>query len=234
MAMLNVDCVQWTRSEMAANVATDIPEGWIVNLGIGIPTQVAENMTGDREVIFHAENGILGYGPLFDDSQRSPWLINPSKCHVALRPGGAYLDHADSFALIRGGHLDLCVLGAFEVSANGDLANWMIGENDPAPGIGGAMDLASSTRRIWVVMEHTTRTGAPRLVRRCQYPLTAPSVVSRIYTDVAILDVIAGRFVARRLSPGMTLTKLQGMTGAPVVAAEDIKLEVLGQEWCSS
>ncbi len=202
------------RTQMAARVAQDIPEGWYVNLGIGIPTGVADQVPEGREVIFHSENGVLGMGPAPAPGTVDPWLINAGKQHVTLRPGGAYVHHADSFAMIRGGHLDLCVLGAFEVAENGDVANWATSENDTAPAVGGAMDLAAGAKRLWVVMEHTTREGRPRLVRRCSYPLTAPGAVARIYTNMAVLDVTPEGFAVRDLAPGVTFEALQACTDA--------------------
>jgi 3-oxoadipate CoA-transferase beta subunit len=205
-----------SRTQMAARVAADIPEGWIVNLGIGIPTLVADHVPPEREVIFHSENGVLGVGPAPAEEARDPWLINAGKQHVTLRPGGAYMHHADSFALIRGGHLDLCVLGAFEVAENGDIANWSTGANERAPAVGGAMDLAAGARRLWAVMEHTTKDGRPRLVRRCAYPLTAPGAVRRVYTSLAVIDVEPRGFVVREMIPGLTLEALAARTGAPL------------------
>src|SRR5579875_145662 len=202
------------RNEMAARVAADIPEGWYVNLGIGIPTLVADHVPLEREVIFHSENGVLGIGPAPARDAINPWLINAGKQHVTLRKGGAIVHHADSFAIIRSGHLDLCVLGAFEVAENGDMANWATSENDTAPAVGGAMDLAVGARRVWVVMEHTTKDGKPRLVRRCSYPLTALGVVSRVYTNLAVLDVTPAGFVVREMIPGLTLEALQARTEA--------------------
>ena len=163
-----------TRTQMAARLASDIPEGWYVNLGIGIPSLVADHVSQDREVIFHSENGILGMGPAPAADRIDPWLINAGKQNVTLRTGGAFFHHADSFAMIRGGHIDLSVMGAFEVAENGDLANWATSETETAPAVGGAMDLAAGAQRIWVVMEHTTKDGRSRLVKRCSYPLTAP------------------------------------------------------------
>jgi len=202
------------RTQMAARVAADIPEGWIVNLGIGIPTLVADHVPPDREVIFHSENGVIGVGPAPAEDARDPWLINAGKQHVTLRTGGAYVHHADSFALIRGGHLDLCVLGAFEVAENGDIANWSTGANERAPAVGGAMDLAAGAKRLWAVMEHTTKDGRPRLVGRCTYPLTALGAVRRVYTNLAVIDVEKRGFVVREMVPGMTLEALQARTGA--------------------
>jgi 3-oxoadipate CoA-transferase beta subunit len=205
-----------TRAEMAARLAADIPEGWIVNLGIGIPTLVADHVPQDREVIFHSENGVLGIGPAPAEAERDPWLINAGKQHVTLRAGGAYMHHADSFALIRGGHLDLAVLGAFEVSEGGDIANWSTGANDRAPAVGGAMDLAAGAQRLWVLIEHTTRDGRPRLVRRCIFPLTAVGAVGRVYTNLAVLGVAREGFVVRWMVPGLTAEALQARTEAPL------------------
>ena len=207
----------WTRTEMAARVAADMQEGWYVNLGIGIPTMVADHVPPGREVIFHSENGVLGMGPAPDKAAADPWLINAGKQHVTLVTGGAYVHHADSFAMIRGGHIDLCVLGAFEVAENGDVANWATSENDSAPAVGGAMDLAVGAKRLWVVMEHTTREGRPKLVRRCAYPLTAPGVVTRVYTNMAVLDVTPEGFAVVSLADGVTRPALQAATGAALV-----------------
>ena len=211
-------CAPMTRAEMAARVARDIPEGWYVNLGIGAPLQVADYVPPEREVIFHSENGVLGMGPEPAAEQINSWLINAGKQYVTLREGGAYMHHADSFGLIRGGHLDLCVLGAFQVGENGDIANWSISDNDSAPAVGGAMDLAVGARRVWVLMEHQTISGESRLVRRCTYPLTALGVVKRVYTNLAILDVTSDGFIVRDMVEGLTLDALQKVTDAPLHA----------------
>ena len=202
------------RVAMAARVAADIPEGWWVNLGIGIPVLVADHVPLDREVVFHSENGVLGMGPAPDPENVDPWLINAGKTHVTLRPGGSYVHHADSFALIRGGHLDLCVLGAFEVAENGDIANWSRSDNDFAPAVGGAMDLSVGAKRLWAVMEHTTKSGESRLVERCSYPLTALGAVSRVYTNLAVLDVTDRGFVVLDIVPGLDFAGLQERTAA--------------------
>ncbi len=210
-----------TRVQMAQRVATDIPEGWFVNLGIGIPTLVADHIPADREVLLHSENGLLGMGPAPSPTKIDPWLINAGKQHVTLQPGGAFFHHADSFAMIRGGHLDLCVLGAFEVACNGDLANWATSAADAAPAVGGAMDLAVGAKRAWVMTEHTTRDGAPKLVERCSYPLTALGCVSRIYTNLATLEVAGDRFVVIDMVDGLTLDELQARTGSPLAMKEN-------------
>jgi 3-oxoadipate CoA-transferase beta subunit len=209
-------CKPLTRDEMAAWVARDIPEGWCVNLGIGAPLKVADYVPEEREVIFHSENGILGMGPAPAPDKINRWLINAGKQYVTLRTGGSYSHHADSFGLIRGGHLDLCVLGAFQVAENGDIANWSISDNDTAPAVGGAMDLAAGARRLWVIMEHATKSGESRLVRRCSYPLTAIGAVKRVYTNLAVLDVAKEGFVVREMAPGLTLEALQDVTDAPL------------------
>ena len=203
-----------SRTQIAERLARDIPEGWYVNLGIGIPTLVAEYVPSDREVIFHSENGILGMGPPPAADHIDPWLVNAGKEHVTLRAGGAFFHHADSFAMIRGGHLDLSVLGAFEVSQGGDIANWTRPETETAPAVGGAMDLAVGAKRLWVVMEHTTKDGQPRVVRRCSYPLTAVGVVHRVYTNLAVLDVAPRGFHVVEMISGLTLESLQARTDA--------------------
>ncbi len=204
------------RDGMAARAAADIPEGWLVNLGIGIPTEVANFIPAEREVIIHAENGVIGVGPAPAPEQASPFLINAGAQHVTLRTGGSFVHHADSFVIARGGHLDLCVLGAFEVSETGDIANWARTADEPVKQIGGAMDLAIGARRLWVVMEHTTKQGAPRLVRRCSYPLTAKAVVRRVYTNLAVLDVTPRGFVVREMISGLAWEELVARTAAPL------------------
>jgi 3-oxoadipate CoA-transferase beta subunit len=207
------------RNALAARVARDIPEGWSVNLGIGIPTLVGNYVPPEREVVFHSENGILGMGPTPPRAEVNQWLINASSQYVTLKPGGSYMSHSDSFALVRGGHLDLCVLGAFQVAENGDLANWARSDDDNAPAIGGAMDLAAGAKRIWVVMEHNTRSGEPRLLRRCAYPLTAAKCVKRVYTELAVIDVTDKGFIVSDMVPGLTLEELQARTEAPLQRA---------------
>jgi 3-oxoadipate CoA-transferase, beta subunit len=204
------------RDALAERLAGDIPEGWSVNLGIGIPTLVGNYVPPEREVVFHSENGILGMGPAPSPDQINRWLINASSQYVTLRSGASYMSHSDSFALVRGGHLDLCVLGAFQVAENGDLANWARSEDDNAPAIGGAMDLAAGAKRIWVVMEHTTRSGEPRLLRRCTYPLTAAGCVKRVYTELAVIDVTPRGFAVIDMVPGLSFDELQARTEAPL------------------
>ncbi|MBO1326116.1 3-oxoacid CoA-transferase subunit B [Acetobacter sp. TBRC 12305] len=203
-----------TRQQMAQRVARDIPEGWYCNLGIGIPTLVADYLPPDREIVLHSENGLLGMGPAPAPDAIDPWMINAGKQHVTLLKGASLFHHADSFAMIRGGHIDLCVLGAFEVAQNGDLANWATSAADAAPAVGGAMDLAVGARHIWVVTEHTTRDGAPKLVEHCTYPLTASGVVTRIYTNLAVIDVTPQGFEVVEIVPGLDFETLQNRTGA--------------------
>jgi 3-oxoadipate CoA-transferase, beta subunit len=203
-----------SRTGMAARVAQDIPPGWYVNLGIGIPTLVADHVPADREVVLHSENGILGMGPAPEPHKENPWLINASTQRVSVRAGGSYVHHADSFAMVRGGHLDLCVLGGFQVAENGDLANWARSATETGRQIGGAMDLAVGAKRVWVVMEHTTKDAQPRLLRRCSYPLTAARCVSRVYTDLAVLDVTPQGFSVVDMVPGLSFGELQARTEA--------------------
>ncbi len=205
----------FTRDQMARKAADDIPEGWCVNLGIGIPTMVANHVPPEREVIFQSENGVIGMGPAPSKDAEDPWLINAGKQLITLVQGASFVGHADSFGMIRGGHIDLCVLGAFEVAENGDLANWATSENDTAPAVGGAMDLAAGARRLWVLMEHTTKDGRPKLVERCSYPLTGLRCVTRVYTNLAVLDVVPGQgFVVREMAPGVGFEALQAKSAA--------------------
>jgi 3-oxoadipate CoA-transferase beta subunit len=204
------------RPAMARMVAADIPEGWYVNLGIGLPTLVADHIPAEHEVVLHSENGILGMGPVPAPGEADPWLVNAGKENVTLVKGASLFHHGDSFAMIRGGHIDLCVLGAFEVAENGDLANWSTSADDRVPAVGGAMDLAASARNIWVMTTHTTKTGEPKLVHRCGYPLTAPRAVKRVYSDLAVIDVTGTGFVVRDMAPGLTRAELQRRTGAPL------------------
>jgi 3-oxoadipate CoA-transferase beta subunit len=206
------------RDAMAARVARDIPEGAYVNLGIGLPTLVANHLPTGREVFLHSENGILGMGPAPPAGEEDWDLINAGKQPVTLLTGGAYFHHADSFAMMRGGHLDICVLGAFQVAANGDLANWSTGAADAIPAVGGAMDLAVGAKATYVMMEHTTKGGEPKIVERCTYPLTGVACVKRIYTDLAVIDVTPGGLVALEWVPGLSFRELQALTAAPLVS----------------
>ena len=202
------------RDAMAARAARDIPEGWVVNLGIGIPTEVANFISPDLEVIVHSENGVIGAGPAPAPDKINPYLVNAGTQPITLRTGASYVHHADSFAIARGGHLDLSVLGAFEVSETGDLANWARAAHEPVKQIGGAMDLAIGAKRLWVIMEHTTKEGAPRVKRVCDYPLTAKGSVKRVYTSLAVLDVTPRGFVVRDIVAGLSFEGLQARTEA--------------------
>ena len=210
---------KWTRAEMAARAAADIPDGAVVNLGIGLPTLVANHLPAGREVVLHSENGVIGMGPAPADEAEDFDLINAGKQPVTLLPGGSFFHHADSFAMMRGGHLDVCVLGAFQVAANGDLANWHTGAADAIPAVGGAMDLAIGAKKTYVMMEHTTETGELKIVERCSYPLTGVACVARIYTDLAVIDVTPKGLVVRERVEGLSHDELQKLTGAPLIRA---------------
>ena len=205
------------RDQMAARVAQDIPEGAYVNLGIGLPTQVANHLPAESEIFLQSENGILGMGPAPAKGEEDEDLINAGKQPVTLLKGGAYFHHGDSFAMMRGGHLDICVLGAFQVSVKGDLANWHTGAPDAIPAVGGAMDLAIGAKQVFVMMEHTTKSGESKLVKECSYPLTGVGCVSRIYTDLAVIDITPEGFAVREIVPGLTLGDLQELSGVPLL-----------------
>ncbi|MCB9851406.1 MAG: CoA transferase subunit B [Phycisphaerales bacterium] len=204
----------WNREQIAARVAQDIPDGSYVNLGIGIPELVAQFVPEGREFIYHTENGLLGMGPPPSDEERDLDLMNAGKKYVTAMPGAAYFHHADSFSMIRGGHLDVCVLGTLQVAANGDIANWSTGELDAVPAVGGAMDLVQGVKQIFVVTQHTTKTGEPKLVERCTYPLTGVGVVSRVYSDLAVIDITPDGFQLVELAPGVTFDEVKTKTGA--------------------
>ncbi len=203
----------WDRKQMAARLAQDIPEGWYVNLGIGIPLLVGDYIPSDREVVLQSENGIVGMGPLQTRANLDTWIVNAGKQNVTLKRGAAMVGHADSFAMIRGGHLDLCVLGSFEVAANGDFANWTVSLKS-VPAVGGAMDLAVGAQRIWLIMDHTSKDGKPKLLETCTMPLTAVGVTKRVYTNLAVVDVTARGFELVDMNPEITFEALQARTGA--------------------
>ena len=207
----------WNRDQMARRVAADIPDGAYVNLGIGIPELVAQCVPQGREFIFQTENGLLGMGPAPAPGTENPELINAGKKAVTAIPGAAYFHHADSFVMIRGGHIDICVLGAMQVSARGDLANWSTGESDAIPAVGGAMDLVAGVKKIFVVTEHTTKTGEPKIVDHCTYPLTGKAVVDRIYTNLAVMDVTPEGLSVVELAPGVSFDDVQHKTGVPLI-----------------
>jgi 3-oxoadipate CoA-transferase beta subunit len=210
-----------SRQELAARIAADIPEGSFVNLGIGAPTLVANYLPQDEEIILHTENGMLGMGAAPDADQIDPDLINAGKQPVTEQPGSAYFHHADSFAMMRGGHLDVCVLGAFQVAANGDLANWSTGAPGAIPAIGGAMDLAIGAKSVYVMTDLLTKTGESKLVAQCSYPLTGVGCVTRVYTDHAIFDVTPRGFAVTETFAAHTVESLRELTGLPLIDARE-------------
>ncbi|MAO19476.1 MAG: 3-oxoacid CoA-transferase [Phycisphaerae bacterium] len=206
-----------TREEMAQRLAQDIPNGSYVNLGIGIPELVARFVPEGHTLIYHTENGLLGMGPSPEEGKGDPELINAGKRQVTANPGAAYFHHADSFSMIRGGHIDLCVLGAMQVSQSGDLANWSTGAPDAIPAVGGAMDLCAGVKSVYVITQHCTKHGEPKLVESCTFPLTGRGVINRIYTDLAVIDVTPDGFKVVELSPGVDFDYVQQRTGAPLI-----------------
>ncbi len=205
-----------TRDQIAARVARDIPEGAYVNLGIGLPTMVTAHLPAGRDIFLHSENGLLGMGPPPGAGSEDEDLINAGKQPVTILPGGAYFHHADSFGMMRGGHLDFCVLGAFQVSMTGDLANWHTGAPDAIPAVGGAMDLAIGAKKTYVMMELLTRQNESKIVERCTYPLTGIGCVSRIYTDHAVVEVTPEGLVALEWVEGLSFEELCKLSGAPL------------------
>jgi 3-oxoadipate CoA-transferase beta subunit len=216
---MNMAAEGLTKAQIAQRAARDIPDGSYVNLGIGMPELIAHCIPAGREIVLHTENGLLGMGPSPEPGHGDPELINAGKQQVTILPGAAFFHQADSFAMIRGGHLDLCVLGALEVAANGDLANWSTGRADAIPGVGGAMDLVSGVKAVYILTYHCTRDGTPKLVEHCSYPLTGAGVVDRVYTDLAVIDITANGFELIELSPGVSFEDVADRTGAPLVDA---------------
>ncbi len=212
-----ISAIGWSRDDLARRVAQDIPNGWYVNLGIGIPELVARFVPEGRTLVYHTENGLLGMGPSPAPGQGDPELINAGKRQVTEMPGAAYFDQATSFAMIRGGHIDLSVLGALQVAQNGDLANWSTGGSDAIPAVGGAMDLVAGVRRVFVITQHTTKEGEPKLVAACTYPLTGRGIVNRIYSDLAVIDVTPEGFRVVELAPGVDLAYAAERTGASLL-----------------
>jgi 3-oxoadipate CoA-transferase beta subunit len=206
-----------SRDALARMVALHLPEEGFVNLGIGAPTHVADYLPPDSGVMLHSENGILNVGPTPQEGHEDWDLINAGKNPISLKRGGSYFDSSLSFAMMRGGHLDVAVLGAFQVSKDGDLANWTTGDNSSPPGIGGAIDLAVGAKSIWVMMDHTTKEGRPRIVEYCSYPLTARKVVARVFTSLAILDVTENGLIVDALLEDMSVDALQSLTEAPLL-----------------
>jgi 3-oxoadipate CoA-transferase, beta subunit len=208
---------RFSREEMAARVARDIPDGSYVNIGIGLPTLVGNFLPRDREIVLQSENGVLGMGPAPPEGEEDPDLINASKLPVTLVAGGSFFHHGDSFAMMRGGHIDYCILGAFQVSEGGDLANWHTGAPDAIPAVGGAMDLAIGARQVYVMMEHATKSGESKIVKTCTYPLTGLACVDRIFTDLAVIDVAPHGLEVIEMAEGLAFEELQRLTAAPLV-----------------
>ena len=212
-----------TPVEIARRIAADIPDGSYVNLGIGLPTMVSDAVAPGKEIVYHSENGVLGFGPAPAEGEGDPELINAGKQPITLLPGGVYFHHTDAFMMMRGGHIDVTVLGAFQVSEGGDLANWATDEAAMPPAVGGAMDLAVGAKRVLVMTTHTTRDGRPKLMTACTYPLTAAAVVDRVYTDLAVLDVVPEGFLVRELAPEVSRDELQKLTAADLRFADDLR-----------
>lgn len=211
-----------SRHGIAYRVSIDLPEGSYVNLGIGIPNLIGEMLPPGKEIFFHSENGILGMGPAPPSGQEDIDLINAGKQYVTVIPGASFFDHPTSFAMIRGGHIDFCVLGALQVAANGDLANWRT-PGEKVPGVGGAMDLAFGVKNIFVTMTHVAKDGSPKILNKCILPLTAPSCVRRIYTDMALIDVTPDGLVLREVAPGLTPEQVQAKTEPRLKVAADCR-----------
>ncbi len=205
----------WDRQQMADRIAREFQDGWIVNLGVGIPTMCSNTDIGGRDITYHSENGVIGYGPVAAAGQEDLHLVNAGGQNVTLLPGAAIVHHADSFALIRGGRMDVTVMGAYEAAANGDFANWKV-KGAKGGGIGGAMDLAASARRVFLMMEHRTRDGSPRLLPRCTLPITARGVVTLVATDLGLFAPTGEGFAVRDLAPGVTLEEVRAATACPV------------------
>lgn len=209
-----------TRDQLAQRVARDIPEGAYVNLGIGLPTRIANYLPADKEIFLHSENGLLGMGPAPAAGEEDPELINAGKELVTLLPGGCFFHHGDSFAMMRGGHLDICVMGAYQVSVSGDLANWSTGAQDAIPAVGGAMDLAIGARKVYVMMDYLTKKGECKLVNHCSYPLTGLGCVSRLYTDMAVIDITSQGPLVVECCPGLSFDALQALTPVRLLQPE--------------
>ncbi len=216
---MSTELARMSREDMARKVAGDIPDGSFVNLGIGLPTLVANYIPDDKTVILHTENGMLGMGGAPAPGLEDDDLINAGKQPVTVKPGASFFHHADSFAMMRGGHIDYCVLGAFQVSASGDLANWHTGAPDAIPAVGGAMDLAIGAKNVFVMMELQTKKGESKIVPRCTYPLTGVACVRRIYTDLAVFEVTPGGLAVLDRVPGLSFEELQSITGVPLLRA---------------
>ncbi|QQM30066.1 CoA transferase subunit B [Martelella lutilitoris] len=219
--MISVDDIKLSNAQIAWRAAQDIKDGAYVNLGIGFPEMVAKFQPEGRQAIFHTENGVLDFGPAPEPGEEDWDLINAGKKAITLRPGTAFFHHADSFAMVRGGHLDVAILGAYEVAENGDLANWSTGKGG-VPAVGGAMDLVHGARRVAVVTDHVTKKGAPKLVKRCSLPLTGIACVTRVYTSLAVIDIADGHFVLREKLAALSFDDLQALTGGPLHVEGDV------------
>lgn len=224
----NTQQTGWSRDQMAQRAALDIPDGSYVNLGIGIPEKVAQYVPDGREVIYHTENGLLGMGPAPEAGQEDPELINAGKKQVTTIPGASFFHHADSFSMIRGGHIDICVLGAMQISETGDLANWSTGAADAIPAVGGAMDLVAGVSNIFIITQHCTKTGDAKLVKQCSYPLTGKNVVSRIYTDLAVISITKAGMQLEDLAPGVEFSYVQERTACELIVSEQLKHKLAG------
>jgi 3-oxoacid CoA-transferase B subunit len=210
-----------SRQQIADRLAQAFEDDWIVNLGVGMPTMCANTPIGDRGIIYHAENGVIGYGGVLPDGEEDPHLVNAGGQYVALNPGAAIVNHADSFAIIRSGRIDVTVLGIYEVAANGDFANWKVA-GAKGGGIGGAMDLAACAKRVFVILEHTTRDGKPRLLRHCALPVTARGVVTLVATNLGLFEPKGEAFLLREIAPGVTVEQVRAATGAEVIVPKDL------------
>ena len=216
-----------TRDMMAARVAAEFQDGWLVNLGVGMPTMCSDFLPADRFIVLHSENGLIGYGRNVSVEEATPYVVNAGVQPVLMQPYSAVLHHADAFGVIRSGRLDVGVLGAYEAAANGDFANWKLSPEAKGGGIGGAMDIAACARRIFLLMEHTTRDGRPRLLERCRLPLTAAGVVKLVMTDLGLFEPAGDHFVARELAPGFTLEEVQALSAAllePAPSLHEVQL----------
>ncbi len=216
------------RQQIADRLAQAFEDDWIVNLGVGMPTLCSNTPIGDRGIIYHAENGVIGYGGVLPEGEEDLHLVNAGGQHVSLNPGAAIVNHADSFAIIRSGRIDVTVLGIYEVAANGDFANWKVA-GAKGGGIGGAMDLAACAKRVFVILEHTTRDGKPRLLRQCALPVTARGVVTLVATNLGLFEPAGEAFRLREIAPGVTVDQIRALTGAEVIVPADLKvIQVLG------
>lgn len=208
----------WSRQQMADRIAREFQDGWLVNLGVGIPTLCSNTDLGGREITYHAENGVIGYGPVLPEGQEDLHLVNAGGQNVSLNPGAAIVHHADSFAIIRSGRIDATVMGAYEVSCRGDFANWKVA-GAKGGGIGGAMDLAACAQRVFIILEHRTRDGKPRLVQECALPVTARRVVTLVATDLGLFKPMGGGFAVVELAPDVAMEEVRAATGAPIIGA---------------